>query len=71
VRGVEIRHAVIPAARSHVENRLQQRLAELNGRLAHLQARDNPADAEEFVRLDQECRDLLKKLESPAAREPR
>jgi len=54
-----------------VENRLQQRLAELNGRLAHLQARDNPADAEEFVRLYQERRDLLKKLESPAAREPR
>ena len=54
-----------------VENRLQQRLAELNGRLAHLQARDNPADAEEFVRLYQERRDLLKKLESPAARGPR
>ena len=51
-----------------VENRLQQRLAELNGRLAHLQARDNPADAEEFVRLYQERRELLKQLDPNAAR---
>jgi hypothetical protein len=38
------------------------RLAELNDRLAYLQARDNPRDAEEFVRLYQERRELMKKL---------
>jgi len=51
------------------ETRLHERLAELNGRLAHLQARNNPPDAEEFVRLYQERRELLKKIDSRPARE--
>ena len=40
----------------------QDKLTELNQRLAFLQARDNPLDAEEFVRLYQERRALLKQL---------
>jgi len=40
----------------------QDALTELNQRLALLQARDNPLDAEEFVRLYQERRALLKQL---------
>jgi hypothetical protein len=40
----------------------QDRLTELNQRLAFLQAKDNPLDAEEFVRLYQERRALLKQL---------
>ena len=50
------------------DTRLHNRLAELNERLAHLQARNNPADAEEFVRLYQERRELLKQLDPNAAR---
>jgi hypothetical protein len=44
------------------------RLAELNERLAYLQAKDNPRDAEEFVRLYQERRELMKKLSIHSAR---
>jgi hypothetical protein len=38
------------------------RLDELNERLAYLQARNNPRDSEEFVRLYQERRELTRKL---------
>jgi len=38
------------------------RLTEVNEQLAYLQARDNSRDAEEFVRLYQERRELMKKL---------
>jgi hypothetical protein len=44
------------------------RLTELNERLAYLQARDNPRDSEEFVRLYQERRELMKKLGIHSAR---
>jgi hypothetical protein len=44
------------------ETRLHERLAELNERLAYLRARDQSSDAEEFVRLYQERRELMKKL---------
>lgn len=54
--------------RARPETRLHERLAELNGRLAHLQASNNPADSEEFVRLYQERRDILKKLEPRTTR---
>ena len=47
---------------------LYKRLTELNERLAALQSSNNPADAEEFVRLYQERRELLKRLDPPAAR---
>ncbi len=50
------------------EKRLQERLAELNERLSYLQARNNPADAEEFIRLYQERRELLKELGNAAAK---
>jgi len=43
-----------------------RRLAELNERLSYLQTRNNPANAEEFIRLYQERRELLKEL-GPAA----
>src|SRR5579864_6734391 len=39
---------------------------ELNERLSYLQTRNNPADVEEFTRLYQERRELLKEL-GPAA----
>jgi len=50
------------------EKRIQERLAELNERLSYLQTRNNPADAEEFIRLYQERRELLKELGNAAAK---
>ncbi len=50
------------------EIRLHERLAELNERLAYLQPRNDPSEAEEFVRLYQERRELLKQLDPNAAR---
>ena len=40
----------------------QERLAELNARLAYLQVQDDPRDSEEFVRLYQERRALLNEI---------